>query len=74
MGGIGFDGGGGVQRNCKMWGVALPCPPTMGNPDTIKSLHDQLGKIPPPPKVCLNCHNILDVHTEGDIRGKFTLL
>ena len=28
---------------------------------TIKSSHDQLRKIPPPPKVRLNCHNILDV-------------
>ena len=29
--------------------------------NTIKSSHDQLHKIPLPPKVCLNCHNILDV-------------
>ena len=29
--------------------------------NTIKSSHDQLHKIPPPPKVPLNCHNILDV-------------
>ena len=29
--------------------------------NTIRSWHDQLRKIPPPPKVCLSCHNILDV-------------
>ena len=29
--------------------------------NTIKSSHDQLRKIPPPPKIRLNCHNILDV-------------
>ena len=29
--------------------------------NTIKSSHDQLRKIPAPPKVRLNCHNILDV-------------
>ena len=29
--------------------------------NTIKSSHDQLRKIPPPIKVRLNCHNILDV-------------
>ena len=29
--------------------------------NTIKSSQDQLRKIPPPPKVRLNCHNILNV-------------
>ena len=29
--------------------------------NTIKSSYDQLRKIPPPLKGCLNCHNILDV-------------
>ena len=29
--------------------------------NTIKSSHDQLRKIPPPLKGCVNCHNILDV-------------
>ena len=29
--------------------------------NTIKNSHDQLRKIPLPPKVHLNCHNILDV-------------
>ena len=29
--------------------------------NTIKNSHDQLHKIPLPPKVHLNCHNILDV-------------
>ena len=29
--------------------------------NNLKKSGDQLRKLPPPPKVCLNCHNILDV-------------
>ena len=30
-GGISFDGGGGVEKNCRIWG-APPCSPTIGKP------------------------------------------
>ena len=29
--------------------------------NTLKKSSDQLRKLPPPSKVCLNCHNLLDV-------------